>query len=215
MLGDPYVSVEELKAYIRLDNAVPPDDELEDVLASASDDIEGYCKRQFNDATAATARQYYAGRVDARHDPLFLRALPEYIAVDDFSTEVGLIVETDEDQDGTFETVWDPDTYVCEPLNGVVDGQPGWPFWTIRAVTGLAFPVGRRPLVRVTARWGWAAVPRGVKQACKIVAAETFKLREAPFGTAGFGEFGVVRVRDNPMAKAKLEKFGRDIVAVG
>lgn len=193
-IGDPYISVAQLKSYLSIPDTVD-DVEITDVLDSVSEEIESHCGRQFNDAGAASARLYFAEDF-------------EVVYIDDLHTTIGLIVETDDDGDGTYETTWSSSDYQLEPLNGVVEGKPGWPYWVVRAV-GRSFPTGRRAGVRVTARWGWATIPPPVKQACRILGAETLKLREAPFGVAGFGEFGVVRVRSNPMAAAKLAPYVR------
>ena len=52
-------------------------------------------------------------------------------------------------------------------------------------------------------------VPTNVKVACIYTALETFKLKGAPFGVAGFGEFGPIRVRDNPRVMAMIEPYRR------
>jgi hypothetical protein len=86
---------------------------------------------------------------------------------------------------------------VVEPANGVVDGLTGVPYHVIRSVGGRRFPVtGRRNRIQVTARWGWAAIPPAVEDACMIQAAHLFRRKDTPDGIAGgFGnEFGVVRV---------------------
>jgi hypothetical protein len=69
--------------------------------------------------------------------------------------------------------------------------------------------------LQVTARWGWTAVPAAVKQACLILASETFRLKGAPFGVANMDQFGPIRVRDNPMAQKKLMPYALDPVMVG
>jgi hypothetical protein len=61
--------------------------------------------------------------------------------------------------------------------------------------------------VQVTAQWGWAAVPDSVKQATKILAAEIFRLKDAPLGVAGFNDFGPVRVREVPQVSMLLKRY--------
>ncbi|UJW32393.1 hypothetical protein L3Q67_00985 [Saccharothrix sp. AJ9571] len=196
-LGDPYSDRDVIKKYTGLTDDDEADDaEIDAAIGSVAREINGHCGRQFNLAAEASARIY-----DREHT--------ELVYVDDFASADGLIVATDDAGDGSYSAVWSPADYQLEPLNGVVDGDPGWPFWAIRAVGGRRFPAGRHATVRVTARWGWSAVPDPVAQASKILAAETLKLREAPFGVAGFGDFGAVRVRDNPMAAKKLAPFVR------
>lgn len=196
-----YAELTELKNRLGITDTTH-DDDLTEKLAGASREVEDHTNRQFNDAGAASARVYIPTN----------RNLAE---VDDFHTITGLTIETDESDSGSYDLTWATTDYQLEPLNGVVDGQPGWPYYDIRAVASKCFPFGRRAGLRVTARWGWAAVPYPVKDATLILAAESFKLREAPFGVAGFGEFGVVRVRDMPLVGRKLRKYVRDPVLVG
>ena len=124
-----------------------------------------------------------SARVFAAEDPVTLK-------VDDFSTSTGLIVKTDTVGNGTFDRTWTSADYQLEPLNGVVEGIEGWPYWRIRAIDDEAFPVDPtgRARVQVTAKWGWAAVPDAVFQACLIQSLANFKRKDAPFGVIGFDE---------------------------
>lgn len=204
-LNDPYATLAELKGYLQIPAAkVSLDAALTSALESASEEIERHCNRQFNKETVATARIY---------EPETLTTA----CVDDFHTTTDLVVEIDGSGDGTFETAIT--SYELTPLNGIVDGQPGWPFYKVRILDGARFPYPhpstRRATVRVTAQWGWAAVPAPVRQACLIMAAETFQLKDAPFGVAGMDSFGTIRVRENRMASSKLARYCRSRVQVG
>jgi hypothetical protein len=140
------------------------------------------------------------------------------VAVDDFWSTAGLIVEIDAAGDGSFNTVVPASDYELYPMNGVVDGQPGWPYYEIRLVGTDEFPTWhrRRGVVRVTAKWGWAEVPKAVRQAVVIIAAETFQLKDAPFGTAGMDQFGnIYHVRDNRIAAGKLARYCRNRIPAG
>lgn len=208
-IGDPYATLPELKEYLGQQGATANDDSLTDALQSVSEEIENHCNRQFNTDNVATARRY---------EPRDFKT----VLVDDFHTEVGLIVETDSGGTGSFDIQFDSSQYELFPTDGIVSGQPGWPFNKVRAVSGLYFPKyanqpwRRKAVVRVTAQWGWASVPAPVKQACLIMAAETWTLKNAPFGVAGVNQFGgVLRVRENPMAASKLARYVRDPIMVG
>lgn len=200
-LGDLYVPVAELKHYVGIEvTNTAEDTKLEWALQSTTVGINKICGRQFNQAGVVSSRRYYP-------------ATDRKVLVHDFHTEVGLVVATDEDDDGIFETVWSTSDYQLEPLDGIVDDEIGWPFYRIRAVGSRRFPMrGLRASVRVSIDWGWAAVPEPVKTATRIVAEETWKLADAPFGFAGFAEFGVMRVRDNQMAMTKIGPYQRDPV---
>lgn len=198
-IGDPYATAEELKTRIEI-STTNYDGQIDDALATASREVESYCSRQFNRADVATAR-VYAAEACSRVD------------VDDFYTVDGLTVSVGVDG-VTYPTAWATSYWLPRPLGGVVNGVPGWPYYQLAAASGLAFTVNGRPTVQVTARWGWQAVPAPVKQATLILAGELLKLKDAPFGVAGFGEFGAVRVRDNPRARSLLAPYRRYAVLV-
>lgn len=193
-LGASYATSTELKT--RLDITVTTwDTQLGEALSAVSRAIEKFCDRQFNDAGGVSVRVFYADTA--------------YVCrVEDFHTTVGLIVKTDQGDDGTYETTWSSSDYQLEPLNGLVDGESGWPYNKIRAVEGYTFPrCSKRAPVQITAHWGWTAVPATVKEACLMLAEEQFKLKEAPFGVAGYGAYGPIRVRTNPKVAEMLGPY--------
>lgn len=196
-IGDPYATLSELKSFLKISDTVD-DTELTPALTTASRDIEHYCRRQFNRAETATPRVF------TPRDRCMVR-------VHDFYTADDLAVSVDVAHDETFSSALTVDQFWLRPHNGVVDGQEGWPYTSLVSAGG-AFFAG---LVRVTARWGWEAVPDPVHQACLMLSSELFKTKDAPWGVAGFGEFGPVRVRRNPMASALLEPYRRSPVLVG
>lgn len=194
-IGDPYAELVDLKARLEIADSVD-DTRLTEALNAASYGVDRYCERTFSNADSGSAR-VYPGAADRR-----------LVSTDDHHTAAP-IVETDDDGDGTFEVVWGLEDLQLEPVNGVVGGRPGWPFTRLVAIGVRRFPAGPAARVRVTATWGWAAVPAPVKEATLIVAEEVFKLADAPFGVAGFGEFGAMRVRMNSAAVTMLEPFRR------
>jgi hypothetical protein len=194
-IGQPYVDLDEFKDYMKMTGKDQYDDLLTDALASASKEINRKCQRQF-------------GRTDTASTRTFNRFAPTRAIVSDFYTTDDLAVTLD----GSVLT--EGVDYELHPLNGVVDDEPGWPWWKIHLNNGRRFY--RHSTLQVTARWGWAAVPDPVKQACKIMAAETYQLKDAPLGVAGLDAMGgVLRVRDNPMARSKLFPYMRSPYQVG
>lgn len=152
-------------------------------IDSASREIDSYCGRRFWADDTPSARTY---RPDRRSQLLFIDDCYDIDTVTVDGTAVA------------------PSDYVAHPENGVRSGVDGWP---------VIYLAGDwHGTVIVTGRWGWAAVPAPVKAACLMLAAETFKAQDAPFGIAGFDGTGVaVRVRRNPLVAAKLEPY-RDVV---
>ncbi|MFD8117090.1 hypothetical protein [Streptomyces microflavus] len=205
-IGDPYVTLPAFKEYINVKpGTISLDQTAQMAIEAASQEVEKITNRQFNKAEVATARLYRPERCG------------EAVLVDDFYTTTGLLVEIN--TSGTTWVTVPPSDYELEPENGIVDGQPGWPFWGIRRISGLRYPVhhwdGRKSTVRVTAKWGWESIPGPVRQACLIMASEAFNMKDAPFGVAGMDMWGPVRVRDNRVALSKLARYTRDKLLVG
>ncbi|MEO5875517.1 MAG: phage head-tail connector protein [Streptosporangiaceae bacterium] len=194
-LGDSYATLADLKSRLRITDTTD-DDDLTNALSVASRGIEHCTNRQFNDAGAVSSRVFVVGSSRA-------------VRVDDFSTAVGLVVETG----SGYTTMWDVADYELWPLNGIVGGVPGWPYWRIGAVGSFFASCGGR--ARVTAQWGWAAVPSPVREGCLILAEDLFKLRDSPFGAGGYGEYGRIRARENPNVWMRIAPYRRDVVLVG
>lgn len=154
-LGDPYATTAQLTA--RLARAEAYAGEFDALLDAASKHVERFCQRQFNTDGSVSDREFEPDD-------------GEFLAVDDFHTVVGLVIDVDGD------TV-DLADVTLEPRNGIVDGQPGWPFFQIIA-RSTAWPIWSwyrnwpldAPVVTVSANWGWAAVPAGIVQATLDVA---------------------------------------------
>lgn len=204
-LGDSYSTLALLRSRVGITDAAytAEDAKLTTALAVASRGIEKVCHRQFNLASSATARVYYPDK-------------DWFTEIDDFVSITS--VKTDLDDDGTYETTWASTDYQMEPLNGVVDGETGWPYWRLRAVGSNRFPcvseTNRAPL-QVTATWGWSAVPAPIAEGCLILAEECYKLKDSPFGVGGYGQFGIIRARENPIVWTKVGPYARDPVLVG
>lgn len=188
-----YATVADLAAYMTV-NAVTYGDDLANAINTASRQIDAQCARRFYADANATARVYWSKD-------------PRVVMIDDAWSITS--VKTSSADDGTYDKTWTVTTdYQAEPLNGVADGMSGLPTWRLRFNTPI-LPTGTQtPTIQVTAKWGWAAVPDAIRQACLIIAGEIFKLREAPFGIAGIGEMGVIRVgRMSPHAVALLRPY--------
>lgn len=202
-LGDPYITTAELKTYIGNITGSGQDTSLGNAGQAASDWIGRYCGRDFNNAGSATARLF---QPDDRR----------CLTVDDIATTSGLVVKTDDGDDGTFETTWAASDYELYPINGIRDGHTGWPYTEIRAVESRWWPTHsqRRYTVEVTAQWGWAAVPDTIKQATFVLAHQFFKEAEAAFGISGANDFGIVRIGQGsmPQVERMLAPYRRGVL---
>ena len=54
-----------------------------------------------------------------------------------------------------------------------------------------------------------------VRRASLMLAIDFFKLKDAPFGVAGFGDYGPMRVMENPTVAGMLRRYIRSRVKVG
>jgi len=184
---DVYCTVGEVRGHVG-DTGNDLDEQLlRRAVQTASRAIDDYCaggvagsRRFFKDLTV-TARTFWCDD-------------PARAWVDDIASNTGLLVKTDEDGDGVFETTWTVGTdYQLEPLNA---NQAGWQWWEIVAVGTRAFPTWpQRAGLQVTARFGWPAIPVEVNQAAILKATKLFKRRESPDGFATGGlDIGPVRI---------------------
>lgn len=132
---------------------------------------------------------------------------PRILWVGDFATTEGLIIRTDDADNGTYATTWSPGDYSAEMDEGV-RGMIR-PYVKIVAVGGRAFPTtGYRRSVQVTAKWGWPEIPRQVRQATQILALDHFRSRDLTGGVAAFNDAGPVRVAAfNPIARKILAEL--------
>lgn len=178
-LGKLYATVEALKS--RFGDTVTTDDfEYHQACYAASRAVEQICQRVFY-RTTSEARTFVA-------DNLYCLKLPDFNDLVSVSA-----ITTDDGGDGTFETTWSSTDYQLLPHNPSAAPERR-PYTEIKAVGSQTFPkpsgsLTRDDRVKVTGVWGWPAVPFAVKEAALILAADFFKLKDAPFGVAGFGEF--------------------------
>lgn len=163
---------------------------LNAALSAASRSIDDHCGRRFYLDASATARTYRAD--DRIADEVFL--------VDDIGAVAGLLVETGNASDG-----WTDVTSAVEyyPENAVARVEP---------ITGIVFEddhyFGDRDRLRVTARWGFPAVPDQIVQATLILAARLFRRKDTPEGVLGSAEWGTVRLsRTDPDVADLISRY--------
>lgn len=192
-----YTTVVDLARYMTVDSTTYNDD-LATAINTASRQIDGYCGRFFYAASGV-------GHYDYKY---YYSADLTVLLINDCITINQVALSTGANQ--TYNTVVPATGYVEEPLNGYADGLIGWPITRLRFTNDYMLPTQwqQYPNVRIYARWGWLETPEPVKQSCLIMAAEIFKLREAPFGVAGFADYGAVRVgKMSPQAVALLSPY--------
>jgi len=62
--------------------------------------------------------------------------------------------------------------------------------------------------------FGWPRVPANVRAAAAIIANDLLKLGGMAFGISGYGEYGAVRARSNPIAAEMLSPYRRSPLLV-
>jgi hypothetical protein len=178
-----YCTLAQVKAALRITDSTD-DTLLEGSVESASRLIDGYAMRSFYNAGTAV-------RVFSTNDSL-------YVQTDDMAG-TAVTIETSTLGDGVWDVTFSVTDYQLEPLNGTLDGIT-WAYDRVRAVGDYVFPTTSvlqgegQALVRVTAVWGWPAIPKAIETATIIQATRIFKRFDSPLGVAGFGDFGAVRV---------------------
>ncbi len=205
-ISNGYATQAEIKD--RLDISHTDDDDLIDAaVTAASRGIDSHCNRRFYKDGSVTAR-VFLGRttVDGQ----------TYVQTNDFHTTTGLVVKTDTTDNGTFDSTWDSDEYELHPVNGVVGGTEGFPYYELKAVSTKTFPTGgKRSRVQITADWGWDAVPDSVGEACQILSSRILRRKDSPDGITGGFEFEPIRIntRMDPDAVMLLAPFVNPVVA--
>jgi hypothetical protein len=184
-----YCTFEEFEAYVS--SEITGNQEfLADVLAATEDAVNDYCGRAFDNLTTPITRTYVP------HD--------DVVEIHDISDTAGIVIL----DNGAAVALTDVQ---FEPTNTVTANGLTTPKFKIRRLSTCWTPPilsPRQATVSVTStHWGWAAVPPQVKQATLILGKDIAHVRANRFGVAGFGEFGVVRVRDNPHVVMLLQNL--------
>jgi hypothetical protein len=185
-----YVTLAELKLHLGITDTTE-DSLLRKAISTASRAVERWCNnRRFYLAPTATARVY--------------KPATELLLVDDIGTASGVVVEVG--SLGSYTTLA-ATSYELNPTNALAINMPVTALLAISS-PALWFTGGWQPRVRVTAQWGWPAIPDDISQATLIVATRLYRRKGSPEGVAGFGDMGVVRLgRVDPDVQALLRPF--------
>lgn len=182
-----YASVADVRTALRVAD-FDDDPAITVALTAAEAMIDAHCGQRFAVPNSATARTFIADWCS----PLLQLRSP-------IANTAGLAVAVDLDGDGSYETTVAASAWQLQPLDGVgPDGRTGWPYTSLLRLDGAYWPAltSGRPGVQITARWGWAATPAPVRSATILLAAELWKLNDAPLGTGTFGA-NALRIEDN------------------
>lgn len=204
-MGDPYITGPELAQYIGSGGGINTskedsgrDQQLSGAAAAATRAIRKACGRDFNKQDEVSAR-------------IFTPYGTRLVIVDDIYTTTGLVIKTG--HSGVFGEPWETTDYELE--GNIVDGVDDHPFTRIVLPRPTFSGVQR---VQVTAKWGWSGIPEDILQATKMLGAEYYKLRTAPFGAsqaAGRGASSAsIPVQDVPQVWGIVCEYRRSEQAV-
>jgi len=151
------------------------DEVLETIIEAVSRLIDNKCARRFFEATET---RYYT----ADNSGLMF--------VDDISTTSGVTIYTDDDGDGAYENTWAGTDYELASYNASADG---WPYSMIETKPQGVYTFPRtRKGVKITASFGWAAVPKTINLACILQCNREYKRFNTALGQAGASSIGTI-----------------------
>lgn len=174
-----YTTLATVKLELGKDTTDSKDDLITAAITAAEKMIDQRCGRSFNLDGSTSARTFRG------YDRLLTLGDEQTVRIDDYGTTTGMTVETRESFAGTWTTVtgWE-----ARPHNASASSHP---FGEVAYTAGW---MAESMWVRVTAKWGWPAVPGGVTQAATLLAARLYRRKDSPEGVLGSSEWGAVRV---------------------
>lgn len=193
-----YCTVDELRDHLGDSGVRLPVASLERAIMAASRAVDNHTGRHFWQDETPTTHVYR---------PQF----PDLLWIDDVASTDDLVVEVDVDGVGSWSAWALGADFDLGPANYDKIHPDGFAWWRIEPVEDRILPLRRgRDTIRVTATHGWSAVPVAVNSATLLKAASLFQRKDAVFGVAGFGEFGVVRItRKDPDVMDLLRDYER------
>lgn len=175
--------------YDATDNSV-----IQTLTAACSQAVRTWCGRSFNvDSTQVASARYFF-------------PISGYCCPIDDAYEVSAVT-TDNGDDGSWSTSWSASDYMLLPYGGVgPQGQTGYPYTELRAVESREFPCAARPAVKVTAKWGWSALPSDVKLAALMLFGEFYKAKDGGYETFT-ADSGFTVIRRNAVVRDLLQPY--------
>lgn len=203
-----YVGLEEMKDRLSITDS-NDDYALLTAIFSGCGWVNEYCGRHFNRITET--------RTFVPYDIYELR-------VDDMVPGTQIQLSVDFDGDGVYEQAWTEGTdyqrYTGQDVFNTTASGIIRPYERIRVISSgktfpFTWPFSPINRVQIATTWGWTAVPPPVAEASRILSADAFKAKDAPFGVAGVSDYGLVRIQTNPWLTEMLRPFMRPRRKVG
>ncbi len=203
-ISDPYASAADYRQ--RFINKVSSADEgrVDRALLAASRWIEAHNGEFYNRDASPVARVFMAESSGCLN-----------VAVDGspgIATATGLLVALDTTQDYTYPTSLVIGTdFELADVNAAFGPEPK-PYRELRTLTGASYGWSYR--VRVTAVFGWPAVPEGIRSGCVELAG--ILLGDSPLAARQFTDVGSVgaSLEAREIVRGMIDVYGPGIVAV-
>lgn len=205
MATNGYCTAAEVKSYASI-TVTTYDTLIDRAIEAASRRVDTYCQRRFwVDAGQTGTRMYKPVNCGL-------------VWIDDLSTSTGFTVETDDNDDGTYETLWSSSDYELRPVSGANAYPEAKPYTQLVAVESRRFPTTtKRTSLKLTGKWGWPAVPHAVREATLMLTHRLHLRPGAPFAiaTAGIGDMTPMRLSQmDPDVAALLNPYRYPTAAV-
>jgi hypothetical protein len=195
-----YVGAEEMNDRLGITDTADMSS-MQFAIAATAGWINSFCGRHFNQVTETRTFQPY---------DIWL------LNVDDIVPGAAITVNVDQDGDGTYETPMvlgtDFQLRLGDGLYNVnATGTPR-PYRQLQVIQSgkwwpFTWPYTHLDRVQIATTWGWLRVPWEVTEANRILAADLFKMKDAPFGIAGVSDLGVLRIQSNPWLVELLHDY--------
>lgn len=221
-----YVGKEELKSRLSIAQSDTASDyEIALAIQCVTTWINDYCGEHFyqvNETRTYMPRNIWTLPIDA------MVSTPTVVS--------NTVTKMDQDGDGVFEQNWGAPTfaggsgtktYTLKEGNDALDdnyninarGVPA-PYRQLQVLTGVGgaptgpgqwlpfvWPFTFENRVQITGTFGWNFIPPAVQNAAMMLAVDMFKSKDAPWGVAGIGDLGIVKVQSNPWVVELLRPY--------
>jgi ribonuclease BN (tRNA processing enzyme) len=134
--------------------------------------------------------------------------------VPDIATTTGLIVQLDTTDDGSHNKTITLDTdFYLKAINVTdLEGDNDIPYQTLVILdkrSSERFDPDIVKNVKITATWGFNAIPDAIKQACLLQSSRLWKRKDSPFSTYGSGDTGETELfqKMDPDAKTLIKPY--------
>lgn len=199
-----YVTVEELRASLSIGGG----------YTDAGSDLDLAAETASRAVDAACDRVFYLRDESNDETRCYTPIRPMVLDIDDCVALTS--VASDNDGDGVFETAWMlHQDFELQPDNANLDGRP-WERLVVKQTGRQTFPFGVARSVEVVGRFGWLETPSAAKSLTKLLATQlVLRAKMAPFGIAGIGVDGAVRIaKEDPQMCLLLRDLDRSPIFV-